>query len=86
MAKVTSIETNESRDVDDNSNIKEACEELGVPFCCEEGLCGSCAVDVVHGEDNLSELTENEEILDRDKKHRLACQCRIKKGEVEIRF
>lgn len=86
MAKITNIENKESKQVEDGALIREPCEELGVPFCCEEGLCGSCAIEVVEGEDNLTDLTENEEILDRDKCHRLACQCHIKKGEVKIKL
>ena len=86
MAQVINKETNESIEVTDGKSIRPACEELGVPFCCKEGLCGSCAIDIVEGEDNLNGLTENEKILGRDKKHRLACQCKIKKGNVGIRF
>jgi ferredoxin len=41
-------------------------------------------IDVLDGEDNLSELTEQEKDLMRNKKHRLACQCKIKKGEVKF--
>jgi len=41
---------------------------------------------VVEGKENLSELTEEEKDLGRDKEHRLACQCKIKEGEVKIGF
>ena len=68
----------------DGEEIKEACEKLGVPFSCKEGNCGTCMIDVTEGQENLSELTEKEEDLARDRNHRLACQCRIKKGNVRI--
>ena len=84
MAKIVQTETGQEIEVEDDSGLREPCEKLGVPFGCQNGLCGTCMIDVNYGEDNLSELTEEEEILERDKKHRLACQCRIKKGEVGI--
>lgn len=73
-------------EVPDNSELRKPTEELGVPFNCKHGTCGTCMIDVVSGEENLSDLTEQEDMLARDEKHRLACQCRIKKGEVEIDF
>lgn len=66
----------------DGAPIRDAAEELGVPFGCRSGLCGTCRIDVVEGEENLSELTEEEVAMDRDKKHRLACQAKINKGTV----
>ena len=86
MAKIILIKTNEKQEVLDNEPIQKACEKLGVPFQCEEGICGTCMIDIIEGEENLSELTEEEEDLDRDRNHRLACQCKIKKGNVKIDF
>lgn len=86
MAKIINNKTGAEIEVSDGERIGDACEKLGVPFGCQNGLCGTCMIDIVSGEDNLSELTEEEKILERDKKHRLACQCRIKKGEVKIEF
>lgn len=84
MAKVINARTGKSEELKNGDNIRHACEKLGVPFGCEEGICGTCMIDVLEGEDNLSELTEQEKDLMRDKKHRLACQCKIKKGEVKF--
>ena len=86
MAKIISAKTNEEKEVPDNTPIQKACEELGVPFQCEDGICGTCMINVIEGEENLSDLTEEEEDLDRDLKHRLACQCKIKQGNVKIDF
>ena len=86
MAKIIHAKTNQEIDIPDKSEIRSACEELGVPFSCRDGICGTCMIDVVSGEENLSELTRQEKDLERNKKHRLACQCRIKKGNVEIEF
>jgi ferredoxin len=84
MAKIINSKTGQEIEVKDGDNIKEACEKLGVPFGCQNGLCGTCMIDIDSGEENLSDLTEEEEILERNRKHRLACQCRIKKGEVGV--
>ena len=83
MAKVTVGE--QSVEVADGGKIKEAAESLGIPFSCEEGVCGSCLCNVLEGEENLSPLTEREQDygLSGNKK-RLACQCNIKSGEVKL--
>lgn len=86
MSVIKNFKTKEEVEVSDGKPIEEACEKLGVPFGCEGGVCGSCMVDVVDGEENLSELTEEEESLARDKKHRLACQCKVERGNVTINF
>lgn len=73
-------------EVKDGEAIKEYARELGVSFGCEHGVCGTCQIDIVSGEENLNELNEAEEDMGRDREHRLACQCKILKGNVEIRF
>lgn len=72
--------------VKDGESIVEECEELGVPFSCHAGSCGICKIEIVEGAENLSELTDAEIEMGMDKKNRLACQCKIKKGEVKIKF
>ena len=72
--------------------IKEACEEAGVPFACEEGICGTCVIEIEEGMENLSEFTEEEEdFLGDEGTERLACQCRIrenccKDGRIKVSF
>ncbi|MFH1325271.1 MAG: 2Fe-2S iron-sulfur cluster binding domain-containing protein [archaeon] len=86
MPKIINNLTNDFVEIQEGNEIREACEELGVPFNCSKGTCGTCMIDVISGENNLSELTEKEMDLERDKKHRLACQCRIKNSDVKIEF
>ena len=57
MAKIFNVKTNESKEVQDGEPIQKASEELGVPFNCTNGICGTCMIDIVEGEENLSELT-----------------------------
>lgn len=84
MAKI--IVDDHEKEVEDGASIIPVCEELGVPFGCEEGLCGSCTVEVLEGAENLSDRTENEENLGVYDEHRLACQCKIKQGNVKLKF
>lgn len=86
MPKLKSKKTGKEIEVKEGGYIRPAAEKLGVPFSCNVGTCGTCMIDVIEGKDNLTELTQAEKDLDRDKKHRLACQCRMKKGDVTIDF
>lgn len=84
MAEIISEKTGEKIEIDDGEELRPACENLSVPFGCRDGHCGTCLIEVLDGEENLSELTEKEEELYLDKKNRLACQTKIKKGKVKI--
>ncbi|MCH8068110.1 MAG: 2Fe-2S iron-sulfur cluster binding domain-containing protein [Candidatus Marinimicrobia bacterium] len=86
MAKVISSKSNREVSVENGSEMRDACENLGVKFSCRNGLCGTCMIDILEGEENLSPLTEAEKLLKRDSKNRLACQCKIEKGKVKIDF
>ena len=86
MAKLIYKKTGFEKEIPDGEKIKSAAEEAGVLFGCEDGLCGTCMIEIVSGEKNFSDLTPAEKDLERDEKHRLACQCKIKKGKVEIDF
>jgi len=76
--------------------IKSCCEEAGVPFACEEGICGTCIIEVMEGDDNLSDYNQEEEDFLGQKPQsrkagqgveRLACQCKVRSpGEVKFRF
>ncbi|MBT4539614.1 (2Fe-2S)-binding protein [Candidatus Woesearchaeota archaeon] len=73
-------------EIPDNSPIDTQAEELGIPFSCKDGYCDSCRVKVVSGIENISEQNEREIELELKKTERLACQCKIKTGTVEIGF
>lgn len=87
MAKLQIEGQSEEFELDDGSPIAAACESAGVPFACTEGVCGTCVIEVKKGMENLSEFTQEEEdFLGELDCERLACQCKIKKGEVKISF
>jgi len=86
MAKIISndVEVN----LEDGSEIQEACEnEFNIPFGCKDGLCGTCIIEIEEGVENLNEKNKIEEdLLPDNDKERLACQCKINKGVVKIRY
>lgn len=86
MPKIV-LNEEETVELPEGAPIKETCEELGVPFACEEGVCGTCVIEVTEGMENLSSFTQEEEdFLGEMGCERLACQCRIKSGLVKIKF
>ena len=66
--------------------IVKTCEEFGVLFACEDGQCGTCEIQVVRGMENLTPKTKHEDYLITNAKNRLACQCKLTSGEVEIKI
>ena len=72
-------------DTPDNDQIQEQVESLGIPFSCKDGRCGTCLINITEGQDNLTDLNEKEKEFGLLDKHtRLACQCKIKEGNVKI--
>ncbi len=88
MAKLIFEHSGEEVELPDGSPIQEVCEEAGVPFACTEGVCGTCVIEVKEGKENLSRPTQEEEdfLGEGTCDERLACQCRIKQGNVTILF
>lgn len=87
MGKLIIEETGDTFDLAEGDRIQDACEEAGVPFACTEGICGTCVIEVSEGMENLSEFTQEEEdFLGDFETERLACQCRMKGGDVKVKF
>ncbi len=73
--------------IDDGAELKELCEDAGIPFACSEGVCGTCIIEVKEGKENLSEMTQEElDFLGETDDERLACQCKINEGTVKIDY
>lgn len=70
----------------DGDKIRDTCEQLGVPFGCRSGFCGTCKSEILEGAENLNELNQEEQDMgDRDRNHRLCCQAIIKQGKVKLK-
>lgn len=89
MAKVTNQTMGVSAECESGAELKDVAQKggLGIPFGCENGLCGTCLIQINSGMENLSEKTEQEEFtLDArmaEPNMRLACQCKVN-GDVEF--
>lgn len=88
MPKLVFDHNGDEIELNEDAPIAEACEEAGVPFACTEGVCGTCVIEVKDGKDNLSPPTQEEEdfLGEGNKDERLACQCKIRCGNVRISF
>lgn len=87
-AKLIFENSHEEVELEEGDKIAESCEAQGVPFACTEGVCGTCVIEVIEGEENLSRPTQEEQdfLGEGTTDERLACQCRIKCGIVKIRY
>ncbi|MBR9699487.1 (2Fe-2S)-binding protein [Candidatus Woesearchaeota archaeon] len=72
--------------LEDGAEIKDACKDLGVVFGCEDGLCGTCMIEIEEGMENLSQPTQEEKDMGVEGNTRLACQCKINSGTVKIKY
>ena len=92
MAKVFFKTDNVTHEVEDGTTLMDFCEEVDVSlsFGCTEGTCGVCEVTVIKGRENLSRITEEEKdyLLEEDLEDgmRLACQVKIRKGDVTLKW
>ena len=84
MAKI--IIDGQEKEVADGETIKEVCKDLGVVFGCEDGICGTCMVEIEEGMENLAERNEAENNMGLEGNARLACQCKIKQGTVKVKY
>ena len=84
MAKL--IIDDEEHEIADGALIDEVCENAGIPFSCNSGVCGTCQIEVLEGAENLGELNDEENDLGMDRNNRLSCQCTILSGTVKITY
>ncbi len=76
----------ESHEIADGSEIMDACEDLGVPFGCRAGMCGSCVITITAGIENLTPPTQAELDMGLGPNQRLACQASIQSGSVSASY
>ncbi len=74
----------EELDVPDGDALLEYAEQLGVPFGCQDGICGTCRCRVIAGLEYLGKKNDKEIDMDMDDDERLVCQCVVSGGKVEI--
>lgn len=85
MAKIIVEPENKEGFVDDGNQIRDKAEELGIPFGCRQGRCGTCRSVVIEGMENLFEKNDREIDMGLEKNERLCCQAKIKHGTIRIK-
>ena len=93
MPKVTLLPGGQSAEVPAGTLLLEAGEKAGIEMeaGCFNCSCGTCAVEIASGMENLEPPTDEElNVLDQwnkdPDKYRLTCCVKIQKGEVVIQL
>ena len=91
MAKVTIANEKVSFELPDGARLLDYAKEFsGMPFGCENGECGTCICLITKGSQNVERKNQREEMtlakIGTYPSQRLACQLKIKRGEVEIEY
>ncbi len=90
MNKITFKDDDLTVEAEEGANLQDVAqtEAASIPFGCEQGICGTCLVTIVEGEENLSDIESVEqETLDAmgsEDHQRLACQCSVEGGDVTV--
>ncbi|MEW6748554.1 MAG: 2Fe-2S iron-sulfur cluster-binding protein [Candidatus Micrarchaeota archaeon] len=90
MAKVRLKNDGIEVEVPDGSMVLDYLKDTNLPRGCEEGECGVCVCSVSKGTENTERKTQKEETtlarIGAYPSQRLACQLKIKKGEIEVEY
>lgn len=71
------------------SNLRDIAQAEGasIPFGCEQGICGTCLIILPQGDDNVSDIEDQEKetlsAMGAEDGQRLACQCQVE-GDVTV--
>ncbi|MBI4232205.1 (2Fe-2S)-binding protein [Candidatus Peregrinibacteria bacterium] len=92
MPKVKFSNTGDEVEVETGAALKDVTKDNGWPIAygCEDGVCGTCIIEVEEGAENVSPMEETEDqtldmmCMKEGGKHRLCCQCKVN-GDVKIK-
>ena len=87
MPRVTFIDCQKSGEFESGKTILACALEMGVDVshvCGGDGACGTCRIEVIQGEPNLTPPTPDETYKELELPHRLSCQARLK-GDVIVK-
>ncbi len=88
MPRVEFLNTGATHECGQYANLRKLAKLHGVPVyrgldeklnCRGNGLCGTCVMEIVEGQENLSPMTRREKLKlkDQPENHRLSCQCQV---------
>ena len=90
MAKITFVKTGDTFDVPEGTSFLEFCQANDAPqdFGCTVGSCGTCAIVLDAGAENVQPITDEEketlEMVTDEAGARLGCQM-VVNGDVSVR-
>lgn len=90
MPKITFHELDDTFEMEAGGSLLDACEENGapIPFSCTSGVCGTCAIIVTAGGDQIEAITDDEEstlsFTTDEAGARLACMCTVN-GDITVK-
>lgn len=89
MPKVTFKDDGIEAEVENGARLADAADEVeaSIDFSCRQGMCSTCIINVVEGQENLKPAEEPEvtTLVNQGaaENERLACQC-VVQGDVVI--
>ena len=90
MAKIRVKNENFEIEAPDGAQVMNYVRATNMPFGCENGDCGVCVCSVSKGVENVGKRNQKEEEtltrIGAYPSQRLACQLRVKKGEIELEY
>ena len=81
MPRVTFIDCGVSGEFESGKTLLQCALEMGIEIshvCGGDGACGTCRIEVIQGEENLTPPTPDETYKELELPHRLSCQARLK--------
>jgi ferredoxin len=90
MAKITFVPAKCEYQVRTGSNLMDIPKihpDISLNFGCRNGECGTCAIKIISGAENLTKQSEKEKATlhgkGKNERYRLACQCALN-GDIVI--
>ena len=80
MPRVTFVDQGKTGEFPGGKSLLSIAGELGVrvsQVCGGDGACGTCRIEIVEGEGNLTPPTPDETYKEIDPPYRLSCQARL---------
>jgi len=92
MPRVRLVNDDLEVEVEPGTTLSLVCfqSEAGLPFGCRAGTCGTCAMSVVEGQENLDPPgfveADTLEVCGEDPGRRLACQVIVRDGDIAVEW